>query len=261
MIGEKVLIDELEAKDAADRFENRKPQDVLEWALSKFHPRMALSSSLQAEDMALLDMAWRINPDVRVFTLDTGRLHQETYDLIEEVRVKYGLKIEVQFPETSEVETMVGKFGVNLFYHNVELRHLCCEIRKVRPLNKALVGLDAWITGLRRDQAASRANTKKVEIDKDHGGIAKINPIADWKQDQVWRYVRDNDVPYSKLYDKGYTSIGCASCTRPIKPGEDPRAGRWWWEMDAVKECGLHVSAGGFRAELQTILSEVRERA
>ena len=260
MIEEKVLMEELEVAKLAEEFENGKPQEVLEWALSKFHPRLTIASSLQAEDMTLLDMAWRINPEVRVFTLDTGRLHQETYDLIGEVRSKYGLQMEIQFPGTAEVETMVGKFGVNLFYDNVDFRHLCCEVRKVRPLKRAMEGLDAWVTGLRRDQVASRANIKKVEIDEGNSGIVKLNPLADWTKDDVADYVKANDIPSSKLYEKGFTSIGCASCTRPIKPGEDPRAGRWWWEMEKDKECGLHESDGGFKEELDILLSDIRKR-
>lgn len=252
----RVILDELEAGELAVEFESREPQEVLRWALTRFHPRLGVASSFQAEDMVILDMAWRINPEVRIFTLDTGRLPQETYDLMDEIQARYGIALEVYFPDTREVERMVKRHGVNLFYRDVELRHLCCEIRKVRPLRRALQGLDAWITGLRREQWASRNNIMKIEIDHDHGGIVKVNPLADWTHDEVWNYIRANNVPSHKLYEKGYTSIGCGPCTRPIKPGEDPRSGRWWWEKDAPKECGIHCSllTGGFERELEVLL-------
>jgi len=156
------------------------------------------------------------------------------------IRTKYNIQIDVYFPEMKEVEEMVRFKGMNLMYESVENRKLCCEIRKVHPLNRALGNLDGWITGLRRDQATTRASTKKVEVDVAHGGIVKVNPIADWSGEMVWEYVGKNDVPYNKLHDMGYPSIGCEPCTRAIKAGEDPRAGRWWWEDAAFKECGLH---------------------
>jgi thioredoxin-dependent adenylylsulfate APS reductase len=174
-----------------------------------------------------------------VFTIDTGRLPQETYNVMDHVREKYGIPIEVYFPRAEDVEEMVRKHGLNLFYKSVELRILCCHVRKVEPLKRALSGLDAWITGLRREQAPTRAVIKKVEVDHVNGGIIKINPLADWTSQQVWEYIREKGVPYNALYDHGYLSIGCAPCTRPIKQGEDPRSGRWWWEK-GIKECGLH---------------------
>lgn len=224
----------------AKEFESKSAQEILQWALGTFGPKIGLASSFGAEDVAVIDMMARIDKNVNVFTLDTGRLDQETYDVMDDVRAKYGVKVNVFFPDQKEVEEMVKSLGMNLMYASVENRKLCCEIRKVHPLNRALVSLDGWITGLRRDQAATRADTKKIEIDNSHGGIIKLNPIADWTSDQVWDYIRKNSVPYNKLHDMGYPSIGCEPCTRPIKIGEDPRAGRWWWESMANKECGLH---------------------
>lgn len=222
------------------RFDDAAAEDVLGWALDEFHPRVAISAAFLAEDMVVIDLAHRIRPDVRVFTLDTGRLPQETYALIDEVRSKYGIDVEVQFPDATQVEAMVRKHGLNLFYKDQGLRLLCCQVRKVFPLEKALSGLDAWMTGLRREQNVTRANVGKVEIDHVHGDMVKVNPIADWTKEQVWGHLRANKVPTNALYDQGYTSIGCAPCTRAISPGEPDRAGRWWWEDPESKECGLH---------------------
>ena len=230
--------------DAADRFEHSSAQELLEWALDRFHPRLAISAAGGVDGMALVDMAWRINPDVRVFTLDTGRLPPETYALFEEVRERYGIDVEFEFPERTAVETLVNAEGPNLMYRSVDLRIACCEIRKVAPLKRKLATLDAWIAGLRREQWVSRRNIAKVELDRDHGGIVKVNPLADWALDAVWDYVRKHEVPYHELFDHGYTSIGCAPCTRPVMSGESERAGRWWWEADTDKECGIHCSVG-----------------
>jgi phosphoadenosine phosphosulfate reductase len=224
----------------AKEFESKSAQEVLGWAIHTFGPKIGLASSFGAEDVAVIDMMAKIDRNAKVFTLDTGRLNQETYDVMDDIRARYGIEIDVFFPDQNEVEEMVKNSGMNLMYASVENRKLCCEIRKVHPLNRALAGLDGWITGLRRDQAATRADTKKIEIDNSHGGIIKLNPIADWSSDMVWDYIRKNNVPYNKLHDMGYPSIGCEPCTRPIKIGEDPRAGRWWWESAANKECGLH---------------------
>ncbi|MCS6767325.1 MAG: phosphoadenylyl-sulfate reductase [Candidatus Nitrosocaldus sp.] len=226
----------------AREFEGKSAEELLRWALDRFHPRIALASSFGAEDVVLIDMLARIRKDARIFTLDTGRLNQETYDVMDAIRDRYGVSIEVYFPDAREVEEMVRAHGLNLFYHSVELRKLCCEVRKVRPLNRALSNLDAWITGLRREQADTRAGIAKVEVDAQHNGIVKVNPLADWTWDMVWEYIRRNNVPYNRLHDKGYPSIGCEPCTRAIMPGEPFRAGRWWWEQDAYKECGLHVN-------------------
>ncbi len=224
------------------RFEKMSAKELLEWAVYSFQPRIAFASSFGAEDMVIIELLSQLGSKARIFTLDTGRLPQETYDLMDEVRSKYGISIEVYFPDAGSVEKMVRDHGLNLFYQGVEFRKLCCGIRKVEPLKRALKSTDAWITGLRREQSPSRAAVLKVEIDDAHGGIAKINPLADWTWPQVFDYAKQNGVPYNRLHDQGFLSIGCAPCTRAVKPGEDPRAGRWWWEETTSKECGIHYS-------------------
>lgn len=225
----------------SDELESKAAEAILAWALAEFHPRLALAASFGAEDVVVIDMLVKLNPRARVFTLDTGRLPAETYALMERLEDRYGLSIEVHFPQASAVEAVVREHGVNLFYRSIEGRKLCCAIRKVEPLGRALAGLDAWITGLRREQAPTRASVRKVETDPDHAGIVKLNPLADWTWEQLWAYIRAHNVPYNTLHDQGYPSIGCAPCTRAVLAGEDPRAGRWWWEQDpAAKECGLH---------------------
>lgn len=259
VVNNRVILDDYEAGELAIEFDDREPQEVLEWAFETFGDRVALVTAFQSDGMVLLDMAWRIQPGARVIFVDTGRMHQETYDFIEVVRERYeGLHLEILFPNSAEVEAMVRRHGINLFYQSVPLRLLCCHIRKVRPLLRALKDLDAWITGLRREQWASRVNIRKIELDHDHGGIVKISPLADWTEEEVWDYIRANQVPYHPLYDRGYTSIGCVPCTRPIQPGEDSRAGRWWWETNAPKECGMHcpIETGGFEHEVEAILGE-----
>ena len=220
------------------------PQEVLRWALDNLHPRIAVASSFGAEDVAIIDMISNINPKARVFTLDTGRLNQETYDVMDEIRSRYNMNIEVMFPDNDEVEQMVRVNGMNLFYHSVGNRKLCCGIRKVHPLNRMLSTLDGWITGLRADQTEVRSNSNKIEIDSQHNDIIKVNPILEWSWEQTWDYIKKNNIPYNKLHDKGFPSIGCEPCTRAIKPGEPLRAGRWWWESDTEKECGLHAEHG-----------------
>ena len=225
-----------------DELESKTAPELLTWALATFHPRIALAASFGAEDVVLIDMLMRLDGGARVFTLDTGRLPAETYDLTDTIRERYGLSIEVYFPQGEAVEAMVRQHGVNLFYKSIQNRKHCCGVRKVEPLGRALHGLDAWITGLRREQAVTRTEVRKVDVDADHAGIFKINPLADWTWDQVWAYIRAHDVPYNALHDRGYPSIGCAPCTRAVGPGEDLRAGRWWWENPETKECGLHVA-------------------
>ena len=225
------------------RFEKMGAKELLVWAVQNFHPKIGLASSFGAEDMVIIDLLYQLGSKAKVFTLDTGRLPQETYDLMDETRSRYGITIEVYFPETSSVQKMVKENGLNLFYQSVEFRKLCCEVRKVEPLGRALEGLSAWIAGLRREQTPSRASLHKVEVDQVHNGILKFNPLADWTWAQVFDYVKDNGVPYSRLHNQGFLSIGCAPCTRAVRPGEDQRAGRWWWEQDTTKECGLHSSS------------------
>lgn len=220
------------------------PQDVLKWALDNLHPKLAMASSFGAEDVVVIDMMMKINPKARVFTLDTGRLNQETYDVMDEIRNKYNMNIEVMFPDSNEVEQMVRVNGMNLFYQSMGNRKLCCGIRKVHPLKKMLSSIDGWITGLRADQTEVRSSVHRIEIDPQHNGIIKVNPIIEWTWEQTWDYIKNNNIPYNKLHDKGYPSIGCEPCTRAIKPGEPLRAGRWWWETDPQKECGLHADHG-----------------
>ena len=207
---------------------------------------IVVALATQAEGSVLIDLIHRLcGKNFRVFTLDTGRLNQETYDCMEAIRARYGIQIEVFCPDARQVEDMVRQHGMNLFYDSIEQRKLCCGIRKVEPLKRALSGLNAWMTGLRREQAVTRAEARKVQLDKEHGGIVKINPLVDWSYDEVWDYIRKNNVPYNRLHNQSYPSIGCAPCTRAVKPGENLRAGRWWWENPETKECGLHMRGQG----------------
>ena len=238
---------EEDIKSLNREFETSSPQDILVWASQNLGSSVALATSFQVQGMVLVDMFAKTDPEARIFTLDTGRLHSHTYDAMEKTREKYNINIEVLFPDRTEVEEMVTSHGVNLFYKSVENRRLCCQIRKTNPLNGFLKTLDAWITSIRADQTQQRADSMKFEIDYLHGKMLKINPILDWTADQVWDYIRKNDVPYNKLHDMGYPSIGCAPCTRAVEEGEDPRAGRWWWEQGSDKECGIH-----FRHEPQS---------
>lgn len=218
------------------------PQDILAWTFAHV-PRTVIVASFQAESCVLIDMACRLRSGVPVITLDTGRLPQETHELIDRVRDRYDIALEILAPEAAEVTMMTAQYGSNLFYASPELRQLCCDTRKSRPLARALERFDAWITGLRRDQLPTRAQTPVVEADPTHGGIAKVAPLARWTTDQVWDYVRNEGVPTHDLYARGFTSIGCAPCTRATGPGEHPRAGRWWWEGTGARECGLHWRA------------------
>jgi phosphoadenosine phosphosulfate reductase len=215
-------------------------QEIVRLALERFGRRVALSSSFGAEDMVLIDMLMRVDPRARIVTLDTGRLPQETYNVMDAARQKYGATIEAFFPQAEAVQAMVAQHGMNLFYHSIDNRKLCCGVRKMEPLRRALSGLDAWMTGLRREQSVTRTGVPKVEWDESNR-LIKINPLAEWTLDDVWQYIRENNVPYNALHDRGYPSIGCAPCTRAVQPGEDQRAGRWWWEHPDTKECGLHV--------------------
>jgi phosphoadenosine phosphosulfate reductase len=217
-------------------------EEILTWAIGKFSPRLALSCSFgNPEGLVLLDMMHRIEPASRVYVLDTGRLHQATYDLIDRVRDRYDKTVEVVFPDAVAVQEMVRSHGVNLFYESLEKRRLCCGLRKVEPSRRYLAGLDAYVTGLRRAQNVTRADARKLELDEAQGGLLKLNPLVDWSGEQVWTYVREHGVPVNRLHAEGYPTVGCAPCTRAVGAGEDPRAGRWWWENAATKECGLHA--------------------
>ena len=227
---------------SADQLEysgSGEPEDVLQWALAQFHPAIALAASL--ENTVLIHMLTRIRPDVRVFSIDTGRLPEETFACAQAAERRYQIHIEWYFPDRSSVEQMVREKGVYAFRESLEERRQCCYIRKVEPLNRALSGLRAWITGLRRDEAESRREVQVVSRDEAHGGIIKINPLAHWTDRQVRDYTLQHRLPYNELLERNYTSIGCACCTRAVAPGEDARAGRWWWESPEHKECGLHL--------------------
>lgn len=235
--------------------ENAPATEVLAWAIKTFGESLAVSTSFQAEGMVIVDMAARISSRVRVFTLDTGRLPEETYQMIETVRDRYGIEVEMVFPDRVEVESMVAQHGPNLFYREVPLRMLCCHIRKVRPLERKLGELKAWVVGLRRGQSGARADVRKVDTS---GAATKISPLADWTKAEVEEYIRLHDVPLHPLYAKGFPSIGCAPCTRAVTEGEDERAGRWWWEQDAQKECGIHFSADGkVERKLDILVNEI----
>ena len=204
----------------------------------------ALASSFGAEDMVLTDLIARAELPIAVFTLDTGRLPGETHALIDRTRNHYGIVVDVHVPDAAALEAYVRVNGVNAFYDTVELRQRCCAIRKTEPLRRALAGKSAWITGLRRAQSVTRQGVELEEFDAGTG-LPKFNPLADWSEDEVWTYIRENEVPYNPLYDQGYRSIGCAPCSRPVVAGEEPRAGRWWWEVRAENECGIHFSPTG----------------
>jgi phosphoadenosine phosphosulfate reductase len=228
-----------QAKKMTAELKDKSPEEVLKYFIDKCENKVGFASSLGAEDQVLTDMICKIDKSVNIFTLDTGRLFPETYNLIEKTSNHYGIKINVFFPDYNKVEEMVQGKGINLFYHSVENRERCCYLRKKEPLNRAFKGLEAWICGLRKDQSITRFNNQLVEWDEQHG-LFKINPIINWSEDQVWDYIKENNVPYNELHEQGFPSIGCQPCTRAILPGEDVRAGRWWWEQPEKRECGLH---------------------
>ncbi len=220
-------------------FADAAPEDILSFFLAEFGENIALSTSLGLEDQVLTHMVHSVNPKTKLFTLDTGRLFPETYDLLDRTTKKYKIPILVYFPDRNEVEQMVAEKGINLFYDSIENRKQCCGIRKLKPLSRALNGLDVWITGLRRDQSVTRNEVNIVEWDE-LNGLVKINPLINWSEKDVWNYIHQHDIPYNPLHKKGFASIGCQPCTRALIEGEDIRAGRWWWENPDTKECGLH---------------------
>jgi len=230
----KILVQELNTK-----LLGLSPEEVLEYFLNDFKGKIALSSSLGAEDQVLTHMICDIDKEIKIFTLDTGRMFPETYKLIEKTNNRFKIKIDIYFPDFKQVEKMVKEKGINLFYENIENRKQCCHIRKIEPLKRAFTDLDVWICGLRKDQSVTRTYNELVEWDEQNG-LIKINPLIDWSEKQVWEYIRKYSIPYNDLHDKGFPSIGCQPCTRAIIPGEDVRAGRWWWEQPDKKECGLH---------------------
>jgi phosphoadenosine phosphosulfate reductase len=253
--------------DSADLawLESASPQHVLAWALDTFGDRFAIVTALQVEGIVLLDMARRIDPGVRVVTIDTGRLPQETHDYLDTVRARLHVTVEVVTPDPDTVGAMTTRHGSNLFRRDVALRRLCCHARKVEPLGRILAGLDAWATGLRRDGGPSRAGTPVAGRDAEHGGIVKLSPLAAWTRAEVLAYAEAERLPMHPLYAKGFTSIGCLPCTRPVEAGEDERAGRWWWEAGSERECGLHVSSpserfDGALAQLHQDVQELHQR-
>ncbi|WP_434380441.1 phosphoadenylyl-sulfate reductase [Melittangium boletus] len=230
--------DELQAVAGALR--EAPAEEILAWVERRFGARAAIASSFGAEDMVLIDLARRHAPSVRLFTLDTGRLPPETYEVMDVVRRRYGLEVETFFPERARVEALESTKGYFSFKESIAERKACCALRKVEPLGRALAGREAWLTGMRRDQSVTRTEVAAVEVDAAHG-LIKVNPLVRWGSRDVWAYIQANGVPYNTLHDRGYPSIGCAPCTRAVKPYEDERAGRWWWESPDNKECGLHV--------------------
>ena len=225
---------------SSNDYETKTAEELIQWTTDHYGLKAGLACSFGMEDMILIDIIAKAKGLITIFTLDTGRLHEETYQIMDRVRSHYGLEIKTYFPNLEQVQVLVREKGFFSFKESIENRKECCGIRKVEPLNRALSELDAWVTGLRRDQAVTRTQTPKVLEDADHPPLVKINPLADWTQDQVESYIEKNKVPVNALHKKNYPSIGCAPCTRPIEPGEDIRAGRWWWENPEHKECGLH---------------------
>jgi phosphoadenosine phosphosulfate reductase len=227
---------------------------LLSSALAR-HGRLVYSNSLGAEAMVLTDIIWTHLPQIEVFSIDTGRLHEETYELLERLQRRYQRTIRVFYPDAAALERLVARQGVNGFYHSLEARHECCRLRKVEPFRRAIAGFPAWITGVRREHSPSRARTEALEWDAEHG-LYRLSPLLDWSEEQVWRYIRLHRLPYNPLHDRQFPSIGCSPCTRAIQPGEARRAGRWWWEQSESRECGLlpaltreHAAAARTRAD------------
>ncbi len=220
--------------------EHADAETILRWSVVTYGDTVSLACSFGAEDVVLLDMLAKTARRPRAFVLDTGRLHQETYEVMERCRERYGIEFDVFLPDTTSLQNLLREKGPSSFYLSVENRQECCGIRKVEPLRRALADRCAWITGQRREQSVTRVHLPIAERDHSHGGILKINPLASWTEDQVWEYIRDHGIPYNRLHDQGFPSIGCVPCTRAVAPGEDIRAGRWWWESPDHKECGLH---------------------
>ncbi len=227
------------AKQYHDQFAGLTAEEMLRKTLEWHAEKAVFSSSLGAEDQVITHMLMQIDKNASIFTLDTGRMFPETYELIERTEARYGFRIQVFFPDYKAVEHMVQTRGINLFFHSIENRKMCCHIRKIEPLKRALKGKEVWITGLRREQSPTRQDMQYAEWDPANR-IIKVNPLLDWTEQQVWDYIRENKIPYNTLHDKGFPSIGCQPCTRAVEPGEDVRAGRWWWENPDTKECGLH---------------------
>lgn len=234
-------IDKLDLELLNNEYKNKSPFEIIKYVYDKIGAsRVVLASSLSIEDQLLTDILLKIDNKARIFFIDTGRHFQSTYDLMERTMRRYHFNYEVYTPESQDLEPLIREYGPNLFYQSVDLRKKCCEIRKVKPLKRVLATVDGWICGLRREQSVTRENINIFEWDYVHS-IYKVNPIAFWTEDMVWEYIKKENIPYNSLYDKGFRSIGCQPCTRAVKPGEDVRSGRWWWEDPDKKECGLHI--------------------
>ncbi|WP_192402719.1 phosphoadenylyl-sulfate reductase [Thermoanaerobacterium thermosaccharolyticum] len=234
-------IDKLDLELLNNEYKDKSPFEIIKYVYDKIGAsRVVLASSLSIEDQLLTDILLKIDSKARIFFIDTGRHFQSTYDLMERTMRRYHFNYEVYTPESQDLEPLIREYGPNLFYQSVDLRKKCCEIRKVKPLKRVLATVDGWICGLRREQSVTRENINIFEWDYVHS-IYKINPIAFWTEDMVWEYIKKENIPYNSLYDKGFRSIGCQPCTRAVKPGEDVRSGRWWWEDPDKKECGLHI--------------------
>jgi phosphoadenosine phosphosulfate reductase len=219
--------------------QNSSTQEVISFFLSNYSEKIAFATSLGIEDQVITEMIVSINKSIKIFTLDTGRLFQETYDLIQKTNNRYKINIEIFFPDTRQVEKMVKEKGINLFYESIKNRKLCCHVRKIESLKRILNKFDFWITGLRKEQSEIRANDKLIEWDKVNG-LIKVNPLIKWTEKDVWNYIKEKNIPFNSLHNKGFKSIGCVPCTRAVEDSEDSRSGRWWWENNEHKECGLH---------------------
>ncbi|HRS53531.1 MAG TPA: phosphoadenylyl-sulfate reductase [Bacteroidales bacterium] len=229
------------ANELNKKYSNKDTLTIIKEIAIEFKGKIVFSTSFSVEDQVITDMIANVDKSIIIFTIDTGRLFQETYNIMETTMDKYGIEIKTFFPDYKLVENMVNEKGINLFYYSVDNRKLCCNVRKKEPLKRALAGMHIWFTGLRKEQSITRHNINVIEWE-DRYKLIKVNPLADWRETEVWSYIKDKNVPFNSLYRKGYRSIGCSPCTRATYPGEDIRAGRWWWEAADNKECGLHIN-------------------
>ncbi len=235
-------MDKKKIEELNQELQNYSAEDILRYCVEKLNAKICFATSLGAEDQVISSMIYEEKLEqIDIFTLDTGRMFQESYDVLERTIARYKKSIEVVFPDKKEVEDLVNAKGINLFYQSIENRKACCQIRKTNPLQRKLANYDAWIVGLRREQSITRSDLQIIEWDEMHSMI-KINPLYNWTEKEVWERIKSKQIPYNKLHDQGFPSIGCAPCTRAIEKGEDVRSGRWWWELPEQKECGLHKS-------------------
>ncbi len=230
----------MNTSELSKKLNNYSAEEILEYFLKGYGDKVALSSSFGVEDQVLTHMMLCIDKGANIFTLDTGRLHPQTYNVMDATNLKYGIKVNVFFPNTNDVEKLYKDQGINGFYESIQNRKACCFTRKIEPLQRALSGLDVWVTGLRASQSVTRENLNLIEFDEVNQ-VIKVNPLLEWSEKEVWNFVKKHKIPYNSLHDEGFPSIGCAPCTRAVKDGEDVRSGRWWWENPEHKECGLHI--------------------